>query len=109
MPIPYEDFAKLDLRVGTVMSAEYVPDTDRLLRLLVDLNEEESRQIVSGIAEYFSPEDIVGKQIVIVANLESRTIRGVESHGMILAVRYGDDELTLLQPGEEVAAGSAVN
>lgn len=104
--ITYDDFVKLDIRVGTIISAEQVPDTDKLLRLMVDFSEEEHRQIVSGIAQHFNPEDLVGKQATFVINLEPRTIRGVESNGMILAV--GGENFTLLHPGKEVAPGSKV-
>lgn len=81
--ISIEDFAKIDLRVGLVESAEHIPGT-RLLRLIVNLGNEK-RQIVSGIAEYYKPEDLVGKKVVVVANLKPKRIRGYLSEGMILA------------------------
>ncbi len=81
--ITIEDFAKVDLRVGKVLEAEHIPGT-RLLRLIVDLGEEK-RQIISGIAEYYKPEDLVGKKVVVVANLKPKRIRGYLSEGMILA------------------------
>ena len=85
--ISYEEFQKLDIRVGTIISAEVVPDTDKLLKLMVDVGESESRQIISGIREYVpDPESIVGTQTTFVVNLEPRTIRGLESVGMLFAV-----------------------
>ena len=84
--IKYEDFAKLDLRVGKVLEATIHPDADKLLVLQVDLGTEK-RQIVAGIKKYYSPEQLVGKWIVVVANLEPRDLRGVTSHGMLLAAK----------------------
>ncbi len=81
--ITIEDFAKVDLRVGKVLEAEHIPGT-RLLRLIVDLGGEK-RQIISGIAEYYKPEDLIGKKVVVVANLKPKRIRGYLSEGMILA------------------------
>lgn len=105
--ISYDDFAKLDIRIGTITSVEVVEGSDKLLRLVVDFGSE-TRQIVSGIRMFF--EDIqmlVGRQSPFLFNLETRTIRGVESQGMILAV--GDDtSFSLLHPAENVAPGSTV-
>ena len=81
--IQYDDFAKLDLKVGTIISAEKVEKADKLLKLEIDLGFEK-RTIVSGIALHFKPEEIVGKQVVVVANLAPRKMRGIESNGMIL-------------------------
>jgi len=106
--INFEDFTKLDIRIGTITSAEKVPEADRLLKLMVDLGEEAERQIVSGIAEHFpEPGVLVGKQVPVLMNLEPRTIRGVESQGMILYV-VGGDMLTTLSPGEKVKSGIPV-
>ncbi len=106
--INFEDFTKLDIRIGTITSAEKVPEADRLLKLMVDLGEEAERQIVSGIAEHFpEPEVLVGKQVPVLMNLEPRTIRGVESQGMILYV-VGEDTLTTLSPEEKVESGTLV-
>lgn len=106
--INFEDFTKLDIRIGTIISAEKVPEADRLLRLMVGLGEEEKRQIVSGIAEHFpEPEILVGKQVPVLLNLEPRTIRGVESQGMILYV-VGDELLTTLSPRDSVPNGTSV-
>lgn len=105
--INFEQFKQLDIKVGTILSAEKIPDTDKLLKLEVDLGSEK-RQIVSGIAEYFSdPHDVVGKQAPFVTNLEPRTIRGHESQGMILGVS-GEKGFVLLSPVEEVESGAEV-
>lgn len=105
--ISYDDFAKLDIRIGTIMSAEVVEGSDKLLRLVVDFGSE-TRQIVSGIRMYFEDiQTLVGKQCPFLFNLETRTIRGVESQGMILAVG-DDDTFSLLHPAETVAPGSPI-
>ena len=93
--IEFADFQKLDLRVGTIVAAEQHPNADKLLRFDVDLGEEKPRQICSGIAAYFKPEDLVGAKVVVVANLPPRKLRGLESQGMILTAEFGD-KLTLL-------------
>jgi len=104
--INFEDFTRLDIRIGTITSAEKVPDADRLLVLSVDLGEEEERQIVSGIAEHFSePETLIGRQVPVLKNLAPRKIRGVESNGMILYV-VGEDFLTTISPNEKVPNGT---
>lgn len=111
MNVTFDDFKRLDLRVGTIQSAERVPDTDKLLRLTVDLGEDAPRQIISGIAEAFPNEkELIGTQAVFAANLEPRTIRGLESQGMILAVGEGagGDDFTLLIPKTPVPPGSRV-
>lgn len=101
-----DEFAKLEFRIGTVISAEAVPDTDKLIRLSVDLGEEEPRQIISGIKEYIeSPEELVGKQFPFVTNLEPRTIKGLESNGMILAIGKGET-FAFLHPSKQIPAGT---
>ena len=102
----FEDFAKLEIRIGKVTSAEKVEDADKLLKLEVDFCSEK-RQIVSGIAEFYKPEDLVGKEFPFLFNLEPRTIRGVESQGMILAVD-NEGQVALLSPDKEVPVGSTV-
>jgi len=107
--INYNDFAKLDIRIGTITAVEIVENADKLLKLTVDLGETSSRQIVSGIREYFSdPDFLVGKQCPFVANLEPRVIRGLESQGMIMAAST-DDLFALLNPHVELPAGTKVN
>jgi methionyl-tRNA synthetase len=105
--IQYDDFAKLDLRVGTIRSAEKVEKADNLLKLQVDLGFEQ-RTIVSGIALHFKPEEIVGKQVVVVANLAPRKMRGIESNGMILMAEEAG-KLKFVSPDEATAPGSGVS
>lgn len=93
--IEFADFQKLDLRVGTIIAAEQHPDADKLLRFDVDLGEEKPRQIISGIAEFFNPAELVGKKVVVVTNLPPRKLRGLVSHGMILTAEK-DEHLSLL-------------
>lgn len=109
--IQYDDFAKLDLRVATIVHAESHPNADRLLKLQVDLGDEK-RQICAGVKQFYNPEDLVGKQIIVVANLAPRTIRGEESNGMLMAASAMDGEtladVVLLAPSKPVPAGSSV-
>jgi len=105
--ISYEDFAKLDIRIGTIISAEPVEGTDKLLHLQVDLGEAKPRQIISGIRLHVvDPVQLVGMQCPFIANLEPRTIRGLESQGMILAA--GDDIVGFLNPHMPLKPGTAV-
>jgi len=106
--IEFEDFQKLDLRVGTVKEVEKHPEADRLLLVRVDTGEPELRQVVAGIAEFYAPDELIGKQVVVVANLKPRKLRKQVSHGMILAVKSGD-KLQLLTPSGEVEPGSKVS
>jgi len=106
--IVYDDFAKLDLRVGTIVAAEKVPKADKLLKLQVDLGFE-TRTIVSGIAEHFKPEDITGKQVVVVANLAPRKMRGIESNGMILMAGDKAGKLHFVNPVDAIDNGSSVS
>jgi methionyl-tRNA synthetase len=106
-PIKIEDFARIELRVGTVLSAAAVPKAKKLLQLSVDLGEPEPRSIVAGIAETYAPDQIVGKQVIVVANLEPATIRGIASQGMLLAA--GDGQvLGLSALDRHVAPGTRV-
>ena len=105
--INIEEFRKLELKVGTVRSAETHPNADRLLVLRVDLGSEE-RQIVAGIRRSYATEELVGRQVVIVANLEPATLRGIESQGMLLAASDGE-RVVILTPQKEVSAGSKVS
>ena len=100
------DFQQLDLRVATIVAAEHHPNADRLLVLRIDVGE--PRQIVAGIRASYEPSALVGKQIVVVANLEPAKLRGVESQGMLLAARDGD-RVVLLGPDAAVAPGSKVS
>ena len=104
--ITYDDFAKLDITIGTIIAVEVVEDADKLLKLTVDMGEVEPRQIISGISEYFDdPEWLVGKQSPFVTNLEPRIIRGLESQGMILAANH-EDTFSLLIPHNPLPAGT---
>jgi methionine--tRNA ligase beta chain len=109
-PITIDHFKTLDLRVARVLTAERVEGTDRLLKLSIDLGSEQ-RTIVSGIANFRAPEDLVGRSIVIVANLEPAKIRGIESQGMLLAAgsRAEGEEFSLLTPDRELPPGTAVS
>jgi methionyl-tRNA synthetase len=89
--IEIDDFAKVDLRVGQVLTAERVPKADKLLLLKIDLGEEQPRQILAGIAQYYEPEKLIGRKVVIVANLKPRKLRGFESQGMVVAASYGEE------------------
>jgi len=106
--ITFEDFAKLEIKIGTILSVEVVPDADKLLILSVDVGEEEPRQILSGIRAFFEdPQVLVGKQCPFVTNLAPRTIRGLESNGMIMATSNAG-AFALLNPHLEMVAGSLV-
>jgi methionyl-tRNA synthetase len=105
--IVFDDFGKIDLRVGTIVEAKKVEKADKLLELLVDLGFEK-RTILSGIAMHFNPEDIVGKQVTIVANLAPRKMRGIESKGMILMAEDAQGKLYFVSPSEAIAAGSTI-
>ena len=106
--IQYEDFAKLDIRVGKVLAAEMVPETDKLIKCTIDFGELGERTIVSGIAEWKKPEDLVGKQLPYIVNLAPRMLRGVESQGMLLASHTSDGGIALLTPDTEVVPGTKV-
>ena len=107
--ITLDDFKKLEIRIGQILSAEKVPETDKLLKLSVDMGETTGpRQIISGISAYFpDPQILVGKEIPVVLNIEPRKLRGYESHGMIMAIT-ANDKVVLLEPSEEVPPGSVV-
>ena len=104
----YEDFEKMDIRTATVLEAERVPKTDKLLKLKIDTGLD-VRTIVSGIAQYYTPEAIVGQQICILANLAPRTIRGIESQGMILMAKEPDGNMRFVTPAERLGNGACIN
>ncbi len=103
----FEDFEKMDIRTATVLEAERVPKTDKLLRLTIDTGIDK-RVIVSGIAKFYAPEDILGKQICILANLKPRVIRGIESHGMILMASEPDGRMRFVTPAEALCNGAQI-
>lgn len=105
-PISYNDFQKLDLRIATISQAEYVEGADKLLKITLDCGDLGERIVASGIREWYQPEDLIGKQVVYLANLEPRTIRGIESQGMLVAA--GGDFASLLHPDKTVAGGEIV-
>jgi methionine--tRNA ligase beta chain len=105
-PISYEDFAKLDFRMAVVLHAEPIEGADKLLKLTLDVGELGERTVASGIKQWYSPEDLIGKTVVYLANLQPRMLRGVESQGMIIAA--GGDEAVLLLPEKSVPAGTEV-
>lgn len=106
--IQYEDFSKLDLRIGTITAAEKVEKADKLLKLEIDLGFEK-RTVVSGIAQHFQPEEIIGKQVTVVANLAPRKMRGIESNGMILMAEDEGGRLKFINPDEQTSNGSPVS
>ncbi|HYR17870.1 MAG TPA: class I tRNA ligase family protein, partial [Myxococcales bacterium] len=106
--ISIDRFAEIDLRAGKVLAAEKVPKADKLLKLTIDLGESAPRTIVSGVAQAYRPEELVGRTVAVVANLPKKPLRGVESHGMVLFASGGPRGLTVVEVGEEVAPGSKV-
>ncbi len=106
-PVSFDDFTKMDIRVGTIIAAEKVKKADKLLKLEVDLGFE-TRTIVSGIALHFEPETLIGKQVCVLANLEPRMIKGIESRGMILMADHSDGSLKLVSPSEFAAPGAGI-
>ena len=108
--IKYDDFAKLDLRVATVLECNPHTNADKLLVLQIELANGERRQICAGLRKDYQPEQLIGKQIVIVANLEPRTMRGEPSQGMLLAATDGTSgKVIVVTPAEQTAAGSKVS
>lgn len=113
--VTYDEFKKMDIRVGTIKSVEPVPETDKLLKCMVDFSEKDEegnaklRQIVSGIHEFYPEyENLIGKQVLYIVNLEPRMIKGFESQGMLMAVDGIDDKPVFLKPEVEVNPGSKV-
>ena len=106
--IDYDTFSKMDVRVGKILEAEKVPKTQKLLKLKVDTGVD-VRTVVSGIAEYYQPEDIIGKHACFLVNLAPRKIRGIESNGMILMAENPDGKLTFISPDEDFTPGSTIS
>lgn len=105
--ITYDDFAKVEIKAGKILSAEKIPDTDKLLKLEVDFAEEKPRQIVSGISLYFPDHSVlVGKKCMFVTNLEPRTIKGYESNGMLFALSTPEGAFSLLEPQDIIPVGT---
>ena len=106
--ISIDRFAEIDLRAGKVLAAERVAKADKLLKLTVDLGEGAPRTIVSGVAQAYRPEELIGRTVAVVANLPKKPLRGIESHGMVLFATGGPRGLTVVEVGEDVAPGSKV-
>jgi methionyl-tRNA synthetase len=104
--IPIEDFVKVDLRVGVVLSAERVKNSDKLMHMKVDIGEPQPRTIVAGIAEAYSPEALVNRKVMIVANLQPRKLKGIESNGMIVAASVEGGKPVLAGFHEDIPAGA---
>lgn len=106
--IQYDDFAKLELRVATILECRQHENADKLLILQIDLGTEQ-RQICAGLRNHYQPEELVGKQIVVVANLAPRQMRGQASQGMLMAATDTDGKVIIISPSQPVAAGSKVS
>lgn len=104
-----DEFQKSDLRVGKVITAEAMEGSEKLLKLQVDIGEPAPRQILSGIAKSYVPADLVGKQVVIIANLDPRMMMGLESQGMLLAAHGEDGAPVLVMPASEVPSGAKIS
>lgn len=104
-----DEFQNADLRVGEITAAERVDGSEKLLKLKIDLGEESPRQILSGIARHYEPDALVGKKVVVIANLEPRMLMGHESRGMLLAAHGADEAPVLLLPGGDVPPGSKIS
>ncbi|MDK2948565.1 MAG: methionyl-tRNA synthetase, partial [Methanolobus sp.] len=105
--IEYDDFAKLDIRVGKIVTAEKIKKSKKLLRLQVDIGDEEPRQVVAGLAEYYEPEEMVGKVVNVLVNLKPVKLCGVESQGMLLAADAGE-RVSLLTTDKDMGPGSCI-
>ncbi|ACB06793.1 methionine--tRNA ligase subunit beta [Candidatus Korarchaeum cryptofilum] len=105
--VPFSDFKKLDIRIGEIIEADRIEGSRKLVRLVVDLGSER-RQLVAGIAEFYEPKDLIGRQIVVVTNLERRKFMGVESQGMLLAAVVNGRPV-LIEPEEKVPPGTPVS
>ncbi|MDD4661685.1 MAG: methionine--tRNA ligase subunit beta [Candidatus Pacebacteria bacterium] len=105
--ISFEEFKKIDLRIAKILSVEKVEDSNKLLKIEVDVGEER-RTVVSGVAEFYNEEDLISKEVIIVLNLEPKVIFGIESHGMLLFTKK-EGRAIILKPGEEVDPGSIIS
>lgn len=104
--ITFEDFAKVELKVGTVIEAEEIEGSEKLIKLKVDLGEEKHRQILAGVKQWYKPEDLKGKQVIVVANLEPRKMMGLQSQGMILCA--DGSKPIFLKPSQKVPPGTKI-
>ena len=107
--IEYDDFAKLDMRAGTIVSCEKVENAEKLYKIAVDVGETQNRQIVSSLVDYYTAKELVGKRIIVLVNLKPRKMRGIESQGMLLCSESEDGTTcVLLKPEKDVAPGTPV-
>ena len=107
--IEYEDFAKLDMRAGTIISCEKVENAEKLYKIMVDVGEAQHRQIVSSLVDYYTAEELVGKRIIVLVNLKPRKMRGIKSQGMLLCSESEDGATcVLLKPEKDVKPGTPV-
>jgi methionyl-tRNA synthetase len=106
--IEFDDFLKLDIRIGTIQAAEKMPKSNKMLKLQIDLGQEE-RTILSGIAKSYTAEELIGKQVQVVVNLAPRKMMGVLSEGMVLMAESADGSLALVSPNQKVSEGSSVS
>lgn len=104
--ITIDDFAKVELKIGTVIEAEDIEGSEKLLKLQVDLGEEKPRQILAGVKQWYKPEDLKGKQVIVVANLEPRMMMGLESQGMVLCA--DGKKPIFLKPSQKVPPGTKI-
>lgn len=107
MEIPFEDFKRLDLRVGKITEANQIPGSRNLIRMIVDF-ETEQRQAVAGLLQWYKPQDLVGKKCVFIINLQRRKMMGVESQCMVLAAEDSKGTVVVLQPEKDIAEGSKI-
>ena len=105
--ITIDDFLKVELKVGTVLEAEEVEESEKLIKLKVDLGEEEPRQVLAGVKQFYKPEEFVGKHVIVVANLEPRMMLGLESAGMMLAAD-SEEGPVFLTPSKQVPPGTKI-
>lgn len=104
--ISFDDFAKVELKIGTILTAQAVEGSQKLIRCTVDLGEDEPRQILAGVRKWYKPDSLIGRQVVIAANLEPRVMMGFQSQGMMLAA--GEEKPVFLKPSAKVSPGSKV-
>jgi methionyl-tRNA synthetase len=113
--ITYDEFKKVEMRVAKVLEATRIEGSEKLLKLTIDAGDKDDeqksipRQIVSGIARYYSPEEMIGKQIIVVVNLEPRSLMGIESNGMIVAAHDENGGAVIISPDKEVPAGASIS
>lgn len=107
MEIPFEEFQKLDLRIGKIIEANQIPGSRNLIRIMVDFGPEK-RQAVAGLLQWYTPQELVGKKCVFILNLRKRKVMGVESQCMILAAEDSEGTVVVLQPEKDIAEGSRI-